>query len=133
MKKFNKFLLTGCLLLLSVSCSEDYLNVNPKASVRQEDLATDQGVDGIIIGAYKGLTWSITGEYGGYSSGVFSDNMSDDRSVGTYNYGLNSANGRWVFIFNIIQRCNDAGARVILATPSVIGEKHDGYLHRHRQ
>jgi lysophospholipase L1-like esterase len=27
---------------------------------------------------------------------------------------------------SLIKRCNDAGARVILATPSVIGEKHDG-------
>lgn len=27
---------------------------------------------------------------------------------------------------NLIKRCNDAGARVILSTPSVIGEKHDG-------
>lgn len=26
----------------------------------------------------------------------------------------------------LVKRCNDAGARVILATPSVIGEKHDG-------
>lgn len=27
---------------------------------------------------------------------------------------------------NLIKRCTDAGARVVLATPSVIGEKHDG-------
>lgn len=27
---------------------------------------------------------------------------------------------------SLIKRCTDAGARVILATPSVIGEKHDG-------
>lgn len=27
---------------------------------------------------------------------------------------------------NLIKRCRDAGARVILSTPSVIGEKHDG-------
>lgn len=27
---------------------------------------------------------------------------------------------------NLIKRCADAGARVILSTPSVIGEKHDG-------
>lgn len=27
---------------------------------------------------------------------------------------------------SLIKRCNDAGARVILSTPSVIGEKHDG-------
>ncbi len=27
---------------------------------------------------------------------------------------------------NLLQRCQDAGARVVLATPSVIGEKHDG-------
>ena len=27
---------------------------------------------------------------------------------------------------NLITRCHDAGARVILCTPSVIGEKHDG-------
>jgi lysophospholipase L1-like esterase len=27
---------------------------------------------------------------------------------------------------NLIKRCNDAGARVVLSTPSVIGEKHDG-------
>ncbi len=27
---------------------------------------------------------------------------------------------------NLVKRCRDAGARVILATPSVIGEKHDG-------
>ncbi len=29
-------------------------------------------------------------------------------------------------LHNLIKRCNDAGARVILSTPSVIGEKHDG-------
>jgi len=27
---------------------------------------------------------------------------------------------------NLIKRCNDADARVVLSTPSVIGEKHDG-------
>jgi lysophospholipase L1-like esterase len=27
---------------------------------------------------------------------------------------------------SLVKRCNDAGARVVLATPSVIGEKHDG-------
>ncbi len=27
---------------------------------------------------------------------------------------------------SLVKRCNDAGARVILSTPSVIGEKHDG-------
>lgn len=104
----NRYIFLACLIFFTFSCSEDYLEVKPKAAVTQQDLATDQGVDAIIIGAYKGLTWSITGEYGGYSSGVFSDNMSDDRSSGTYNYSLNSGNGRWVFILTIIQRSNDA-------------------------
>ncbi|MCA9036060.1 MAG: Dabb family protein [Planctomycetaceae bacterium] len=36
--------------------------------------------------------------------------------IGKYESGLKS----------LIKRCNDAGARVILATPSVIGEKADG-------
>jgi hypothetical protein len=93
-------------LLFVFSCADD-LNVEPKAAVTQEDLATAQGVDKLLIGAYKGLTWSVTGEYGGYSMGPFTDNFSDDRSVGTYNYSLNSGNARWVFLYNIIQRCND--------------------------
>ncbi len=36
--------------------------------------------------------------------------------VGRFATGLN----------NLLQRCTDAGAHVILVTPSVIGEKHDG-------
>ncbi len=37
-------------------------------------------------------------------------------SIGLFEIGLRS----------LIKRCSDAGARVILSTPSVIGEKHDG-------
>ena len=36
--------------------------------------------------------------------------------IGAFEIGLRS----------LIKRCNDAGARVILSTPSVIDEKHDG-------
>lgn len=36
--------------------------------------------------------------------------------IGAYETGLRS----------LIKRCNDAGARVVLSTPSVIDEKHDG-------
>ncbi|HEY4655469.1 MAG TPA: RagB/SusD family nutrient uptake outer membrane protein, partial [Cyclobacteriaceae bacterium] len=61
----NRYIFLACLIFFTFSCSEDYLEVKPKAAVTQQDLATDQGVDAIIIGAYKGLTWSITGEYGG--------------------------------------------------------------------
>lgn len=112
MKKLRNYLFfMGCLgsLILTFSCSKDYLNVNPKASVTVADLGTETGVNGLLIGAYKGLSWSVTGEYGGYSNGqsAYADNLSDDRSTGTYNTLPTSGNSHWVYLYNQVQRCND--------------------------
>lgn len=110
MKKINIYLTTFCLvslILLMINCSEDYLNVEPKASLSEGNLANKTGVDGILIGCYKAMTGSITGEYGGYSWGPFFDNPSDDRSTGTYNFLATGNNSRWVYCYTVIQRCND--------------------------
>jgi len=110
MKKINIYLTTFCLvslILLMINCSEDYLNVEPKASLSEGNLANKTGVDGILIGCYKAMTGSITGEYGGYNWGPFFDNPSDDRSTGTYNFLATGNNSRWVYCYTVIQRCND--------------------------
>ncbi len=110
MRKISIYLTTFFMVfmtLLLVDCSEDYLNVSPKASLSEANLATNTGVDGILIGCYKAMTGSITGEYGGYSWGPFYDNPSDDRSTGTYNFLATGNNSRWVYCYMVIQRCND--------------------------
>ena len=110
MKKIRIYLTTlgiVSLILLLINCSEDYLEVSPKASLSEESLATATGVDGILIGCYKAMTGSISGEYGGYRWGPFYDNVSDDRSTGTYNFQPTSNNDRWSYCYMVIQRCND--------------------------
>jgi len=110
MRKIILYLTTFTMVfmtLLLIDCSKDYLDVSPKASLSEPNLATKSGVDGILIGCYKAMTGSITGEYGGYSWGPFYDNPSDDRSTGTYNFLATGNNSRWVYCYMVIQRCND--------------------------
>lgn len=105
------FFIAGCVFccVFLSGCSKEFLDVKPKASVTQNDLATEQGVGTLLIGAYKGLSWSISGEYGGYNNGqsAYADNLSDDRSTGTYNILPTSGNPHWVYLYTCVQRCND--------------------------
>jgi hypothetical protein len=75
MKKISLvlFMIAGCLVFL-FSCKKEFLEKTPPGSVSAELLATERGVESLLIGAYESL-------YGGgvpsWGAGIFGASMTD--------------------------------------------------------
>jgi tetratricopeptide (TPR) repeat protein len=87
----KKILIAFSLVLGACSCSDDFTNVTPKGVISSASLATKQGVDLLLIGAYSMLDQqrtNITNDY--YSTGdkFWYDIMSDDAHKGGDNGDL---------------------------------------------
>lgn len=118
MKRSYKFLAKGCLLfLLTLSCSESYLDIPPYGSISETTLSSKAGADGVLIGAYSLLdNGGAVG--GGYLIGLSGFTGNDEHNRGTESGGsvtdcflINSSmsdfNNKWQFIYAAINRCND--------------------------
>jgi len=118
MKKNYKNIATGCsLLLLILSCNESFLEKQPYASISETTLATKEGIDGVLLGAYSLLDGGgAVG--GGYASGWTVLLAPDDARLGTESGGstinaflidpsMSQFNDRWRFLYSAVQRCND--------------------------
>ena len=56
MKTLYKFITTGCLfLLITVSCSENFLEIEPFGSLSETTVSTEAGINNVLIGAYAVL------------------------------------------------------------------------------
>ena len=76
------------LLVLLCCCSDDFLEHDPKGLIIDKNLANNEGIELLLIGAYGMLDgnmgWSIL-----YTSGtnwLFSDVYSDDAYVGSSDF-----------------------------------------------
>lgn len=88
--KHIKYILFSILVLSSVSCKKDFLSLNPQAELTAEQLTSQDGVEGLLVGAYGLLNGNINGTWGNYGAApsmwlfgeVASDNAHKGSSVG---------------------------------------------------
>src|SRR5690606_15014376 len=108
---------------LVIACSKDFLEKTPPGTLNKNTLATEEGVNGLLIGAYHVLNnGGIPG--GGWASGkwIFGGVASDDAHTGTqasalqpiplyeayiHNPTTTSTNSRWIVLYTGVQRAND--------------------------
>jgi hypothetical protein len=119
-------ILIFCIVLMS-ACSKQYLEKDPIGTMDESTLATEGGVQGLLIGAYSQL------DRGGWPTGdwIFGGVASDDAHTGTEagalqpvpafeNYTLvpatSSLDGKWKTIYTGIQRANDV-LRILAKVP----------------
>jgi len=87
----KKILLAFSLCFITASCSESFTEVTPKGVISSNSLATKQGVDLLLIGAYSMLDQmrtNITNDYYSTSDKFWYDIMSDDVHKGGDNSDL---------------------------------------------
>jgi len=110
-------------LLLMNSCSEEFLEITPNGSLDQSVLATYEGVDALLVGAYS-LVDGVTNSFGwdaGTSGWVYgsirgleankgtdSGDQPDINPLQTYSETSTSPylNNKWRAIYEGISRCN---------------------------
>lgn len=117
MKLKNKFTALVLALLISFSCNESYLEVNPFGSVSEATLSNEQGINKLLIGAYSLLDGGGT-VGGNYTIGIGRLRGGDEVTQGTetgpsiYNAMLFDENDgairdKWRNLYASVARAND--------------------------
>lgn len=119
-------------LLLMNSCSDEFLEITPNGSLDQSVLATYEGVDALVIGAYS-LLDGITGGFGWQSAtsgwvygsirgmesnkGTDSGDQPDINPLQTYSETATNPylNSKWRALYEGISRCNSTIQTAALA------------------
>lgn len=128
MKRLNYKLaiLLGLVLALPYSCKEDFLEINPNGSLDANILATRDGVNTLLIGAYglidgvssNGFGWESASSNWVYGSirgleankGTDSGDQPDINPIQTYSEASTNPylNVKWRSVYAGIARCNEA-------------------------
>ncbi len=116
----------GLVLALPFSCKEEFLDINPNGSLDANILATKDGVNGLLIGAYgmvdgvssSGFGWEAASSNWVYGSirgleankGTDSGDQPDINSIQTYTEAATNPylNVKWRSVYEGISRCNNA-------------------------
>ncbi len=116
----------GLVLALPFSCKEDFLDIKPNGSLDANILATKDGVNGLLIGAYgmvdgvssAGFGWEAASSNWVYGSirgleankGTDSGDQPDINSIQTYTEAATNPylNVKWKSVYEGISRCNNA-------------------------
>jgi hypothetical protein len=125
MKLFNmKFILFGLLLALPFSCKQDFLEINPNGQLGADILATKDGVNNLLIGAYgmvdgvssSGFGWEAASSNWVYGSirgleankGTDSGDQPDINPIQTYTETATNPylSVKWGSVYEGISRCN---------------------------
>jgi hypothetical protein len=111
-------------LLLIRGCSEEFLEITPNGELSQAVLASTEGIDALLIGAYSmldGVSENSTGWYGTTSGWIFGSIRGLEANKGTdsgdsspinpiHTYNETSTNPvldeKWRSCFHAIYRCN---------------------------
>jgi len=145
------------LPFLFITCSDDFLEVRPSGTLNKYTLATDQGIESLLIGAYSMLDgvaeniggWETSssnwlyGSVRGMESNKGSDagdsngdiiaiqNFSEDAS---YSYTTGYLNVKWTEVYEAISRCNNVITVVgqALKDGNITVEKADLFLKQAR-
>jgi len=124
--KHIKYILLSFLILSTFSCKKEFLNLQPQGELTEAQLTTQDGVEGLLVGAYGLLNGNVNGTYGNYGAApsqwlfgeVASDNAHKGSSVGDQppmnaieQHSPTSTNDNisnlWDRCFEGIQRCNN--------------------------
>ena len=128
MKRLNIKLaiLLGLILALPFSCKEDFLDVSPNGSLSADILATKDGVNNLLIGAYgmvdgvssSGFGWEAASSNWVYGSirgmeankGTDSGDQPDINPIQTYSESSTNPylNVKWRSVYEGVSRCNQA-------------------------
>ncbi|WP_293307173.1 RagB/SusD family nutrient uptake outer membrane protein [Pedobacter sp. UBA5917] len=124
--KHVKYILLSFLIFSTFSCKKEFLNLQPQGELTEGQLTTQDGVEGLLVGAYSLLNGNVNGTYGNYGAApsqwlfgeVASDNAHKGSSVGDQppmnaieQHSPTSTNDNlsnlWDRCFEGIQRCNN--------------------------
>lgn len=124
--KHLQYIFLCFLICSSISCKKDFLEKTPQGELTTEQLTTQDGVEGLLVGAYSLLNGNVNGQYGTYGSApsnwVFGEIDSDNAHKGSSNgdqpnmnlieqHSPTSTNDNlavaWNNYFEGIQRCNN--------------------------
>lgn len=123
--KHIKYILLSLLICITFSCKKEFLTVQPQGQLSEEQLMSQDGVEGLLIGAYGLLNGNVSGTWGNYGAApsqwlfgeVASDNAHKGSSTGDQppmnaieQHSPTSTNDNlsnlWDRCFEGIQRCN---------------------------
>ncbi|SFA44147.1 Starch-binding associating with outer membrane [Pedobacter suwonensis] len=123
--KHIKYILLSLLICITFSCKKEFLTVQPQGQLSEDQLMSQDGVEGLLIGAYGLLNGNVNGTWGNYGAApsqwlfgeVASDNAHKGSSTGDQppmnaieQHSPTSTNDNlsnlWDRCFEGIQRCN---------------------------
>ncbi|MEH3112943.1 RagB/SusD family nutrient uptake outer membrane protein [Pedobacter terrae] len=123
--KHIKYILLSFLVCITFSCKKEFLTLQPQGQLSEEQLMSQDGVEGLLIGAYGLLNGNVNGTWGNYGAApsqwlfgeVASDNAHKGSSTGDQppmnaieQHSPTSTNDNlsnlWDRCFEGIQRCN---------------------------
>ena len=152
MKK-NKILFAIILTVFATlgGCNKDFLDVKPKGSLDEGVLATEKGVNTLLIGAYS-LLDGVSSQFGweaASSNWVYGDIRGMIGNKGTdsgdqpdinplQSFSENSANPylnvKWRSVYEAVSRCNSVitVAGKALAAGTITKEQHDSFVKQAR-
>lgn len=125
MKKYS-YILVAVLIGFVSSCGDDFLTKEPLGVVGESQLATEKGVDALLIAAYGQIDGLGSGDNGTWASApsnwIYGSVASDDAYKGTDNLDQPPAtqiekyihtpltsyfNQKWKSLYDGVSRCND--------------------------
>ncbi|QXU40411.1 RagB/SusD family nutrient uptake outer membrane protein [Pedobacter sp. D749] len=123
--KHIKYILLSLLICSTFSCKKEFLTLQPQGELTEDQLTTQDGVEGLLVGAYGLLNGNVNGTYGNYGAApsqwlfgeVASDNAHKGSEIGDQppmnaieQHSPTSTNDNlsniWDRCFEGIQRCN---------------------------
>lgn len=139
-------------LLLTGSCSEDFMDITPTGLLDESVLATYEGVDALMIGAYSmldGVSYG-TGSWGSTTSGwLFGSirgmeaNLGSDAGDSSYGQSFKTyrewpnnlyLNEKWNAVYEGVSRCNQtiSAVRAALEAGTITDEEFDSFIRQAR-
>jgi hypothetical protein len=125
MKRFN-YILYALMLFTAMGCRKDFLEKNPQAELIEEQLLSEDAVEGTLTGAYALLNGNLNGTWDNYASGpsqwLLGEVTSDNAHKGSTNGDQPNMNAleqheptstnnnlsvMWTRCYEGIQRCNN--------------------------
>ncbi|CAM3342254.1 RagB/SusD family nutrient uptake outer membrane protein [Zobellia roscoffensis] len=127
------------LLTLSVSCSDEFLEIAPTGSLADAQVSTSEGIDGLLIGAYSMINGNLGGNRGSTPNHWLVGSVlggdankgtdpGDGASLATFqrfqaDATFSEVNGLWTARYEGVSRCNTVLSTVAKSSESLPAEK----------